>query len=282
MDSSDMTLRGPAGDVAGTLRYIGNATVLIRWGDLTVLTDPNFIHRNEQLEIAPGVKATRLMDPAMEINDLPPIDLVVLSHFHADHFDQVAERDLRKDVPILTPPSAVEELEERGFTAARGLDTWASEEISAGESRIRITAVPGRHGPPVVDLLLPDVMGSILDLDSPYGGSRIYISGDTLVFDELHEIPRRYEGIDIGLLHLGGTKVGGIMVTMDGRQGLEALRIIDPERAIPIHFEDYDRFTSPLSEFLDEVRGAKLHDRVIVIPRGGTIAIGTPAAARLA
>jgi L-ascorbate metabolism protein UlaG (beta-lactamase superfamily) len=148
----------------------------------------------------------------------------------------------------------------------------------AGDHRIRVTAVPGRHGPAVVDFAMPDTMGSILDLQSPQGSYRIYVSGDTLVFDDLHEIPRRYEGIDLGLFHLGGTRVAGIMVTMDGEQGVEAVRIIAPELAIPIHYDDYDRFTSPLSDFLDEVRGAGLEERVVVLPRGESFPLGTQAA----
>ncbi len=257
----------------GRLTFIGNATVLLEWGELRVLTDPNFIHRHEQVSVAPGVNTTRLHDPAIEIEDLPPIDLVVLSHFHGDHFDQVAERELRKDLPILTPPTAVDELEKRGFTAAQGLETWESSEVAAGDHRIRVTAVPGRHGPPVVDLVLPDVMGSIWDLESPAGSYRLYISGDTLVFDDLREIPKRYEGIDLGIFHLGGTRVGGILVTMDAEQGIEAVRIIGPQQLMPIHFDDYDLFTSPLEDFVGEVRRAGLEERLVQVARGETIVL---------
>jgi L-ascorbate metabolism protein UlaG (beta-lactamase superfamily) len=261
----------PASVAGGSLQFIGNATVSIRWGSLHLLTDPNFIHRDEQLELAPGVHATRLHDPAVELDELGHIDAVVLSHFHADHFDRVAERDLPKDLPILAPPSAVDELARRGFTAGRGLETWHMEEVASGVNRASITALPGRHGPGVVDFVLPDVMGSMIDLDGPAGGVRIYVSGDTLVFDDLEEIPQRFDGIDVGLFHLGGTKVAGIMVTMDGEQGVQALSIIGAHRNVPIHFDDYDRFTSPLADFLARVRDAGLVDRVSVLPRGGTM-----------
>ena len=257
----------------GRLTFIGNATVLLEWGELRVLTDPNFIHRHEQVSVAPGVNTTRLHDPALEIEDLPALDLVVLSHFHGDHFDQVAERELRKDLPIVTPPSAVDELEKRGFTGAIGLETWGGHEISAGDHRIRITAVPGRHGPPIVDFALPDVMGSIWELESPGASYRLYVSGDTLVFDDLHEIPKRYAPIDLGVFHLGGTRVAGILVTMDAEQGIEAVRIIAPEQVMAIHFDDYDLFTSPLEDFVEEVRRAGLEERLVNVARGETIAL---------
>lgn len=60
----------------------------------------------------------------------------------------------------------------------------------------------------------------------------------------------------------------GLLVTMDGNQGVEALRIVNPARAIPIHYNDYDRFKSPLSDFQDEVQAAGLQDRMHYLKHG--------------
>lgn len=75
-------------------------------------------------------------------------------------------------------------------------------------------------------------------------GRRIYISGDTLLVDELKEIPKRYAGqnIDLMLVHLGGTTIPSpsvplLMVTMDAEQGLGLVKLIDPDLTIPIHYE---------------------------------------------
>ena len=72
----------------------------------------------------------------------------------------------------------------------------------------------------------------------------IYISGDTLMVDELKQIPERYKGqnIDLMLAHLGGTTIPSpsvplLMVTMDAKQGLELVRLINPDVTIPIHYE---------------------------------------------
>ncbi len=255
----------------GSIFFIGNATVLIRVAGFTILTDPTFIHKHEQTWLGGGLHTTRLTDPAMELADLPPLDLVLLSHFHGDHFDQVAERDLDRALPIVTTPQSANDLEERGFTNCIPLDVWESLDVEKGPARLRITATPARHGPPMVDLVLPDVMGSVLDVTTADGrASRIYITGDTLVIDELREIPRRFPDIDIALLHLGGTRVLGILVSMDAKQGVEAMRIVDPALAIPIHYNDYDVFTSPLSDFQDEVRAAGLEDRVHYLSHGET------------
>jgi L-ascorbate metabolism protein UlaG (beta-lactamase superfamily) len=94
------------------------------------------------------------------------------------------------------------------------------------------------------------VMGSMLEFDR--GGAirfRLYITGDTLVHRRLHEIPRRYPDIDLAMMHLGGTRILGILLTMDAEQGVRALQIIRPRVAVPVHYDDYTVFKSPLADF---------------------------------
>jgi L-ascorbate metabolism protein UlaG (beta-lactamase superfamily) len=259
----------------GSIFFIGTATVLIRYAGLTVLTDPNFIHMHEKVDLGYGLSSTRQTNPALEIHDLPPLDLVLLSHFHGDHFDQVAERELDKSLPIVTTPEAAEALRQRGFVAPHALTTWEDMSLSKDDVRLRITATPGRHGPPIVSFALPEVMGSILEFESLQSGTRdrrfrMYITGDTLIIDALKEIPRRYPDLDLALLHLGGTRVLGILVTMDAEQGVEMLHIVNPKRAIPIHYNDYDVFKSPLSDFQQAVEAAGLARRVHYLHHGET------------
>jgi len=250
--------------------FIGTATILIRYAGFTLLTVPNFIHMHEQVDLGYGLSATRQTNPAVEIHELPSLDLVQFLHFHRDHFDQVAEREIDKALPIVTTPEAAEALRQRGFVTLHALETWADVSISKGDARLRITAMLGRHGPPVVSLALPEVMGSILKFQSGASdrGFRMYITGDTLVIDALHEIPalqeipRRYPEIDLALLHMGGTRIRGILLTMDGEQRVEVLQVIKPKRAIPIHYNDYDVFKSPLSDFQWAVEAAGLAHQV--------------------
>ncbi|HET8522209.1 MAG TPA: MBL fold metallo-hydrolase [Thermomicrobiales bacterium] len=262
----------PADLATGSIFFIGNATVLLRYAGFTILTDPTFIHMHEQTWLGYGMHTTRLVNPAIDIDQLPPLDLIVLSHFHGDHFDQVVERDLDKRLPIVTCPDAAQELTDRGFGNTFALETWKSLTVTKGGASLQITATPARHGPAVVDLAMPEVMGSILEFRSGNEPARyrMYITGDTLVYDDIKEIPRRYPDIDLALLHLGGTEVLGIMVTMDGKQGVEMLRIVDPTDAIPIHYNDYDVFKSPLSDFEDEVNSAGLAQRVHYLRHGDT------------
>ena len=262
----------------GSIYFIGTATVIIRYAGFTILTDPNFIHRHEKVDLGGGIQATRQTDPAMEIGDLPPIDLIVLSHFHGDHFDRVAIAELNKSIPIVTTPHAGKELRERGFLVITELDPWTTVTFFKGGARLNITATPGRHGPPVTSFVLPDVMGSILDF---WVGEeeretitdrrlRMYITGDTLVYNDIKEIPQRFPGVDLALLHLGGTKVMGILLTMDADQGMEMMKIIQPKTAIPIHYNDYDVFKSPIEDFRQAVHAAGLGTKVKFLNHGDT------------
>jgi L-ascorbate metabolism protein UlaG (beta-lactamase superfamily) len=122
-------------------------------------------------------------------------------------------------------------------------------------------------------------MGSMLEFEPTPGRTalRLYITGDTLVFDDLHEIPRRYPEIDLALFHLGGTQIMGLLLTMDAEQGVEAIRIIDPREVIPIHYNDYEVFKSPLEDFKEAVAAASLEDRARYLSHGETYHFEVPA-----
>lgn len=256
-----------------SLYFIGNATVLIKMAGFTVLTDPNFIHRHEEVPLGYGLSATRLKDPAIEIDQLPPVDVIVLSHFHGDHFDQVAQERLNRAIPIVTTPEAASQLNDLAFTDVRALERWESARFERDGSSLTITATPGRHGPPVVSFALPDVMGSVLEFEANVPAPRIYISGDTLMYDDIEEIPRRFPDLDYGLLHLGGTQVMGVMVTMNDEHGVRLMQAVNPGTVVPIHYDDYDVFKSPLADFVAAAESAGWADRVRVIERGETLSL---------
>jgi L-ascorbate metabolism protein UlaG (beta-lactamase superfamily) len=267
----------PAGDDEpprgeGSIEFVGTATTIVRYGGFTILTDPNFLHRGERVHLGYGLHSTRLTEPAFGFAMLPEIDFVVLSHLHEDHFDRLVERRLDRSIPILTPPAAARALRRKGFRAVCPLDTWDAMDVRKGDSCVRVTAMPGTHGPLALGALLPPVMGSMLEFKHTRAAPdfRLYISGDTLVHDGLYEIPLRYPDIHLALLHLGGTRVLGVLLTMDAEQGVRALRIVAPKLAIPIHYNDYDVFKSPLEDFRRAVEKAGLADRVRYLGHGDT------------
>jgi L-ascorbate metabolism protein UlaG (beta-lactamase superfamily) len=150
--------------------------------------------------------------------------------------------------------------------------------ITKGDGWLRLTALPAKHGPGLVNALLPPVMGNLLEwgvADSP-ARLRLYISEDTLLQDDLKEIPQRYSDIDLALLHLGGTQALGILLTMDAQQGVQTLRLVQPKTAIPIHYNDYTVFKSGLEDFMRAVAAAGLQTHVHELHHGDTYSFQVP------
>ncbi|KAL2015469.1 hypothetical protein VTK56DRAFT_5394 [Thermocarpiscus australiensis] len=312
------------GGEEGSIYFIGTATTVLTYHGVRILTDPNFLHAGDHVHLGPGVTSRRLTDPAVpDLSALPPIDCILLSHYHEDHFDREVEAALGRDVPIVTTPHARGCLtggdKEGGpFRRVYALERFERMvmpvvvDVNADDGRggkeggrrqqpaVSVTAMPGKHVPPgpvaVANELLaavPPTNGWLVELGYTVGdstntssssgsgsagfetGYRIYISGDTLFVDELKEIPARLKGdkIDLMLIHLGGTTLPGpklplLMVTMDAKQGVQLMRLVDPDVTVPIHFDDYDVFLSPLDDFKKEVEAAGLGGKVVYLDRG--------------
>lgn len=258
----------------GSVLFIGNATTLIRYDGFTILTDPNFLHRGQRARLGYGLTSRRLTQPALGVRDLPPLDVVVLSHLHGDHWDQVAARGLDKDIPIITTLAATRALRRQGFEEPVGLETWDAQRLRGPYGTLTVTAIPARHGPGPADHLLPPVMGSVLEFGDADGrvSLRILISGDTLLVPELDAIPRRFPDIDLGIVHLGGARPLGLLtVSMDADQGAGWVDLIRPRQVLPVHYDDYPVFRSPLADFRRRIERTAHRERVVYLDRGESL-----------
>ena len=278
MDPSLSTSR-PGSSAGATLTFIGTATSVLRLGGFTVLTDPNFVRRGQRVHLGYGLTSKRRTDPALMPAQLPRFDALLLSHLHGDHFDRVARRELPKDPPVVTTEHAAKALRRWGFRGATGLEHWATWQADGAAERLRITAVPGQHGPAGVHRLLPPVIGSVIDLEraDPHrsGGwrrdLRVYVTGDTLNVPRLRTVAERFPDVDVMVTHLGGTRVLGVLVTMDDRQGTDLVERIRPRVVVPVHFDDYGVFRSPLADFVGEMSRRGHSARLRSVARGDTI-----------
>ncbi|MCT2583472.1 MBL fold metallo-hydrolase [Actinophytocola gossypii] len=261
-------------DVPGSsLTFVGTATTLLRLGGFTVLTDPNFLHNGQWTYIGQGLVSRRRTEPALQPADLPPLTAVVLSHLHGDHFDRIARRELDRDVPLVTTKQAAGKLSKSGFRATVPLATWDTQTFVDGDATLRVTAVPARHAAGPLGLLLPRVMGTVLEYrpNTAADPLRVYLSGDTVMHEDLSLVRERFPRLDHAVVHLGGTRVLGVLLTMDHRQGVDLIELLGPATAIAVHYDDYGVFHSPLSNFLVEVEKRRPAARVRVPLRGETI-----------
>ncbi|KAK1982858.1 beta-lactamase-like protein [Colletotrichum cereale] len=293
------------GDEDASISFVGTATTILEWEGIRILTDPNFLHAGDHVHLGPGVTAERKTNPAIDLEELPPLDAILLSHYHEDHFDRKVEDSLNRSFPIITTPHAKSCLTSKteAFRKVMDLDFFQDLQLdierSVSESQgkhaaIKVTGMPGKHVPPgplstANDFLkaVPPTNGWMLELGycpsvgaqvnsaALETGYRIYISGDTLMVDELKKIPEwlNNERIDLMLVHLGGTTIPGpsvplLMVTMDAKQGMQLIKLVDPDVTIPIHYDDYDVFLSPLEDFKKEVNAEGKNDRVVYLDRG--------------
>ena len=255
------------------MTFIGNATTVLRLGDFTLLTDPAFGPAGSRVHLGYGAWTRRVKDPALAAVPVPELDAVLLSHLHSDHFDAEARVRLPGELPIVTTRQAERKLRRKRFTAAQGLATWESHTWSRGRQTLRVTSVPGRHGPGVIDRLLPDVMGSVVELAVDDDVKlRLYITGDTLYRPWLAEVPRRCGPIDVMLVHLGNTRLLGVMLTMDARHGAQLATVIRPALTVPIHIDDYAVQKMRLPDFLTAA-AARGVPNVTPIARGDTMTL---------
>lgn len=72
-----------SGSENASIFFVGTATTILEWEGIRLMTDPNFLHAGDHAHLGPGVVATRKTNPALDLHELPRIDVVLLSHYHA-------------------------------------------------------------------------------------------------------------------------------------------------------------------------------------------------------
>ena len=144
------------------ITWIGHATVLLRVGDLTILTDPVLSNRvGVGLGLITG-GPHRLIAPALSVRELPPIDLILVSHAHFDHLDRPTLCRLPKETPVITAHHTLDLIRDLGFRRIAELQWGESIEVSGvnittGSGAVEFThAAATDTGSVTVDSLAPD------------------------------------------------------------------------------------------------------------------------------
>ncbi|MEV6326112.1 MBL fold metallo-hydrolase [Streptomyces sp. NPDC051909] len=220
-----------------TATYIGTATVLLRIGELTVLTDPAFDQAPADYPAARPLHRTT--GPALAADALPPIDLVLLSHDqHADNLDRAGREVLGRAGLVLTTPEAAARLGGAGLgSRVEGLASWESRTVTAGATTVTVTATPARHGPEGTEQATGPVTGFVVTT----GNRTLYVSGDTVRHDALAEIGARF-ALDTAFLHFGDAhfpSTGDLAFSLSAAEGAAVARTLGARRVIPLHFDSW-------------------------------------------
>jgi L-ascorbate metabolism protein UlaG (beta-lactamase superfamily) len=223
------------------LTHIGGPTVLIEVGGWRLLTDPTFDPPGRRYSFGWGTGSRKLAGPALTLGDLGRIDAVLLTHdHHDDNLDVAGRAMLPSALAVVTTLAGARRL----GGGAQGLEPWAVTPLEApGRPAIEITATPCRHGPPLSRPLAGDVIGFALRWEGQEHG-RLWISGDTVLYDGVREVADRVQ-VDTALLHLGGVQfpvTGPVRYTMTAKDAVELCDLVRPRTAIPIHYEGWKHF----------------------------------------
>ena len=183
------------------LTAVGHSTFLIQFGALNILTDPVWSERASPLAFA-GPK--RRHAPGLALDALPPIDLVLLSHDHYDHFDDTTVRALAQRFPDATwcaPLGVGARLRARGVRRVVESDWWEVTALGAELRDARVTCLPAAHfsGRTPFDRDRTLWCGWAIEV----GERRIYFAGDTGSHPEFDLIGRRLGLVDAVFMPIG-------------------------------------------------------------------------------
>jgi L-ascorbate metabolism protein UlaG (beta-lactamase superfamily) len=249
---------------------IGGPTVLIEIGGFRLLTDPTFDPPGSYE--SKGIVLTKHTSPAIAPEALGAIDVVLLSHDqHFDNLDRAGRAFLATGPKVITTAAGAARLEK----GTVGLLPWATTEVTRSDGRVaQITATPARHGPVGFEPISGDVIGFVVKIGT---GPAIYISGDTVWFDQVLEVSRRFD-IRLAVLFTGSAEPRGpFHVTMDSNDAIEAAYAFPNAKIIAVHNEGWAHFTQTQDDVAKAFTALGLGGRLEVLQRGVPAAFGWPA-----
>lgn len=241
------------------IRLLSGPTALIELGGLRLLTDPTF---DPPGDYPIGERRlTKLGHSAVGVDQLGPIDAVLLSHDqHPDNLDR-AGRELLGRVPVVLSTAAA-----RGRLGDRvqALASW--ETVRLGP--LEVTGLPARHGPEGSEALVGEVRGFALRGE---GLPAVYVSGDNASLELVREIAARLGRFDVAVLFAGGARTAlldGAYLTLPSEAAAEAASILEATHVVPVHFEGWAHFSQGPESLREAFRRAGLEARLHLLQPG--------------
>jgi L-ascorbate metabolism protein UlaG (beta-lactamase superfamily) len=242
-----------------SLTFLGHATMLIEIAGTRILTDPLVFERLLLLR-----RVTSRLDPDLHQN----LDAVLISHLHVDHLHIRSLLRIGRETRVIMPAGGERLLEDRGFTRVEGVRPGDS--VAVGP--VRVTATFADHDgkrPPLGPVA--QALGFVIE----EGPTKVYFAGDTDIFPGMTELA---PALDVAMLPVWGWGPRLGHGHMNPRRAAEALRLLAPRYAVPIHWGTLwpyglgrvvpGRLTDPPREFARFARRYAPGVQVLLTPPG--------------
>ncbi|MBS0534137.1 MAG: MBL fold metallo-hydrolase [Proteobacteria bacterium] len=248
------------------LTLIGGPTVLIDYAGLRFITDPTFDAPGDY-EL-PQVTLHKTHGPALDIAKVGEVDAVLLSHDqHSDNLDTSGRAFLGKAQRVLTTEIGAQRLGGN----AQGLAPWTSSELNSPHGgRVRVTATPARHGPAGIEPFAGDVVGFVLEA---HGAPTVYITGDTVWYDGVADVARRFKA-GIVVLFAGSAQTRGpFNLTMNVNDAIETAHAFPQAAIVPVHCDSWAHFTQDRDDLVKSFKALGIDGRLRLLEPGVATAV---------
>lgn len=241
------------------LQLIRNATLKLDYAGRTVLIDPYLAPKHSLPSFANRSENPMVDLPVAIEQILAGVEMVIVSHLHSDHFDDVAKQRLPKDLPIFCQPGDEGEIRAAGFTDVTPLvdrATWQG---------LTLTRREGSHGlGPVVELM-GQVMGFTIEAE---GEPSIYWAGDTVLYPPVADAIAQTKP-DVIVTHSCGARWDGDLIVMDAEQTVAVCEQSGDAVVIATHMEALDHATISRQDLSAAAKARGISASKLRIPADG-------------
>ena len=235
-------------DAQVTLAWIGHSTVLINFFGVTILTDPVLFSRIGIRLPGFTIGPKRLTAPALSLDELPKVDLVLLSHAHFDHLDLRTLRCFDESTSVITARATRDLLQGTRFSHVTELEWGQSKRLSTATGEIEITAFPVKHwGARTQRDTYRGYNGYLIERS----GRRIIFAGDTAMTETFAE-RRRHGAIDVAIMSIGAYNPW-IQSHCTPEQAVQMANAAGARFIVPVHHQTFrlgfEPFREPIERF---------------------------------
>jgi len=261
-----------------TACWIGHSTVLINFFGMHIVTDPVF---SERIGLNVGglftIGPRRLISPALTIEQLPPIDLILLSHAHMDHLDIPSLKNFDRKIPVIMAKNTSDVIDDLEFQTVYELDWGKWTQI--GDLRIEAFEVKhfGWRYPWEQDRSRGNHEGRSYNAYLlSRRGRNIVFGGDTAYHEMFKRVSDSVESVDLALMPIGAYDPW-IHNHANPEQALAMATQMGAHHVLPIHWNTFIQSEEPTAEPMERLKKASAlnPDRIVLDSVGQTWAMST-------